>query len=70
MLASVKGTGLFEKTVTWSIESAQELSADTAIDATSGILHVAKNETVGATITVKATAKDGKTGTSTITVTA
>lgn len=70
MLADVKGTGLFEKTVTWSIESTEELSADTAIDATSGVLHIAKDEKVGAAITVKATAKDGKTGTATITVTA
>lgn len=68
MLASVKGTGLYEKSVTWSIESEQELSADTAIDGTSGVLHIGKDEKVGAAITVTATAKDGKTGTATITV--
>lgn len=68
MLATVKGTGLYEKSVTWSIESEQQLSADTGIDGTSGVLHVGKDETVGATITVTATAKDGQTGTATITV--
>lgn len=68
--ASVKGTGLYEKTVTWSIKGSEALNSGTAIDATSGVLKVSATEKVGVKITVTATAKDGQTGTATITVTA
>ena len=70
MTADVKGVGLYEKSVTWSIEGSAPLKSGTHIDGTSGVLHVAKDETAQTTITVTATAKDGQTGTATITVVA
>lgn len=69
MSAAVKGTGIYEKAVTWSIVGKSTLSSGTNIDGTSGVLHVAADETVGNVITVTATAKDGTKGTATITVT-
>lgn len=70
MTATVEGTGLYPKTVNWSINGSEELASGTSIDPTSGVLHVAADETVGNTITVTASAADGQTGTSTITVVA
>ena len=70
MTATVDGTGLYPKTVTWSISGSQELASGTSIDPMSGVLHVAADETVGNVITVTAAAADGQDGTSTITVVA
>lgn len=68
MSATVKGTGLYDKAVTWSISSATELKSGTNIDPSSGALHIAADETNAVKITVTATAKDGKAGTAAITV--
>ena len=68
MVAEVKGTGLFNKAVTWSITSTADLKSGTSIDPYSGALHIARDETSAVKITVTATAKDGKTGTAAITV--
>lgn len=68
MTAEVEGTGLYDKAVSWSISSKDDLDAETNINGTSGLLHVAKGEKEGAVITVTATAKDGQTGTADITV--
>lgn len=70
MTAEVAGTGLFEKTVEWSVKGTSALASGTRIDGTSGVLRVASNETVENVLTVTATAKDGQTGTAQITVTA
>lgn len=70
MTAAVTGTGLYEKSVTWSITGTQDFSSGTHIDGTTGVLHVAGDETVGNKITVTATAKNGQTGTATVTVVA
>lgn len=70
MTAEVVGTGLFEKTVEWSVKGAEDMAAGTHIDGTSGVLRVASDETVGNVLTVTAMAKDGQTGTAQITVTA
>lgn len=70
MSAGVTGTGLFEKTVEWSVEGTGALASGTRIDGTSGVLRVASDEKVGSVLTVTATAKDGKTGTAQVTVTA
>lgn len=70
LTADVKGTGLIDKSVTWTMEGSAALKSGTTIDAGTGLLHIAADETVGTTITVTATAVDGTTGTSTITVTA
>lgn len=70
MSAEVEGTGLFEKTVEWSVEGMQALASGTHIDGTSGVLRVARDETEGNILTVTAMAKDGQTGTAQITVTA
>lgn len=70
MTAEVAGTGLFEKTVEWSVGGTGALASGTHIDGTSGVLRVASDETVGNVLTVTATAKDGQTGTAQITVTA
>lgn len=70
MTAEVAGTGLFEKTVEWSVKGAKDLASGTRIDGTSGVLHVASDENVGNVLTVTAMAKDGQTGTAQITVTA
>lgn len=70
MTAEVTGTGLFEKTVEWSVNGTEELASGTRIDGASGVLHVASDETVGNVLTVTAMAKDGQTGTAQITVTA
>lgn len=69
MSAKVTGTGLFEKTVEWSVKGTGELASGTRIGGTSGVLHVASDEKVGNVLTVTATAKDGQTGTARITVT-
>ena len=70
MSAKVAGTGLFEKTVEWSVKGTGALASGTRIGGTSGVLHVASDEKVGNVLTVTATAKDGQTGTARITVTA
>lgn len=70
MTAAVKGTGLFPKTVVWSIAGTTPVKSGTNIDPSSGVLHVASDELVGNVITVTATADGGKTGTAKITVTA
>lgn len=68
MTSEVKGSGLFDKAVTWSISGQSE--TDTSINPLSGVLDIAPSEAADTKITVTATAKDGKTGTATITVTA
>ena len=68
LTAAVTGTGLFEKSVTWSVTGNKK--AGTHINPISGQLHVAADEPAGTKITVKATAVDGKTGTSEVTVVA
>lgn len=70
MTAEVAGTGLFEKTVEWSVKGAKDLASGTRIDGTSGVLRVASDEKVDNVLTVTAMAKDGQTGTAQITVTA
>lgn len=65
LTATVNGTGLYKKTVTWSI-SGQEASG-THIDPSSGVLVIAADETAD-TITVTATAVDGTSGNATVTV--
>lgn len=70
MTAEVAGTGLFEKTVEWSVKGAGDLASGTRIDGTSGVLRVASDEKVDNVLTVTAMAKDGQTGTAQITVTA
>lgn len=70
MSAEVAGTGLFEKTVEWSVKGTEALASGTRIDGTSGVLRVASDETVGNVLTVTATAKDGQTGAAQVTVTA
>lgn len=70
MTAKVEGTGLFEKTVEWSVEGTGALASGTHIDGASGVLRVASDETVDNVLTVTAMAKDGQTGTAQITVTA
>lgn len=63
---SVAGTGLIDKTVTWEISGQQ--ASGTSINANSGLLHVAADEDADTVITVTATAVDGTSGTSSITV--
>lgn len=70
MTAEVAGTGLFEKTVEWSVKGTEHMASGTRIDGTSGVLRVASDEAVGNVLTVTAMAKDGQTGTAQITVTA
>lgn len=70
MTAEVEGTGLFEKTVEWSVKGTEDMAAGTHIDGTTGVLRVASDEKVGNVLTVTAMAKDGQTGTAQITVTA
>ena len=70
MTAEVAGTGLFEKTVEWSVKGTKDLASGTRIDGTSGVLRVASDEKVGNVLTVTAMAKDGQAGTAQITVTA
>ena len=70
MTAGVEGTGLFEKTVEWSVKGTGDLASGTRIDGTSGVLRVASDEKVGNVLTVTAMARDGQTGTAQITVTA
>lgn len=67
MSAAVTGTGLIDKTVTWSISGQTSPTNGTTIDPYSGIIHVAADETADTAITVTATAVDGQTGTATIT---
>lgn len=68
LTATVAGTGLFKKTVSWSISGQQK--PGTTIDPSSGILHVAADEEASTSISVTATAVDGTEGKSTITVVA
>lgn len=72
MSAAVAGTGVYPKSVVWSIApgaNTTSLASDTMISPDDGVLTVSPNETVGAKITVTATAVDGTTtGTATITV--
>lgn len=70
MSAEVTGTGLFEKTVEWSVKGTRGLASGTRIDGTSGVLRVASDEKVDNVLTVTATAKDGEVGTAQVTVTA
>lgn len=70
MNATVAGTGLFDKAVTWSIESTADLASGTNIDGGTGVLRIAADEVADTEITVTATAVDGQTGTATITVVA
>lgn len=70
MTAAVAGTGLFEKTVEWSVKGAEDLASGTRIDGTSGVLRVASDEKVGNVLAVTAMTKDGQKGTAQITVTA
>lgn len=68
LTAEVTATGLPDKTVTWTLTGNE--ASGTYVNPLSGLVHVAKDEKVGGKLTVTATARDGKTGTSTITVTA
>lgn len=69
LLATVTAEGLVDKTVTWSMSASTPVKSGTTLDAGTGLLHVASDETPDNVITVTATAVDGKTkGTSTITV--
>lgn len=70
MSATVTGTGLFDKAVTWTISSTSDLASGTSIDGGTGLLRVAADEVAGTAVTVTATAVDGKTGTATVTVVA
>lgn len=70
MNATVAGTGLFDKEVTWSITSESDLASGTTIDGGTGVLRIAADEVADTEITVTATAVDGQTGTATITVVA
>lgn len=67
MSASVTGTGLIDKTVTWSVSGSKSPTNGTSIDPYSGILRVAADEVAETALTVTATATDGQTGTATIT---
>lgn len=70
MSAKVTGTGLFEKTVEWSVEGGPgPLASGTRIDGTSGVLHVASDEQASTVLTVTAKAKSGMTGIAKVTVT-
>lgn len=66
LTATVSGTGLYEKTVSWSI--AGQTKTGTRIDAGTGLLYVAADEPASTAITVTATAVDGQTGTSAVKV--
>lgn len=66
--ATVAGTGLYKKTVTWSIDG--QTSNGTTIDGSSGVIHVASDEPADTVITVTAKAVDNSEGTATITVVA
>lgn len=70
LTAAVDGTGLFPKSVTWSIAATTPVKSGTSIDPQTGVLRIASDELVGNVITATATAVGGKTGTSKITVTA
>lgn len=73
--STVTGTGLFDKAVTYSIKGQTadgedaELASGTTINALTGRLHVASDETVGVVIVITSTSVSGKTGTATVTVT-
>lgn len=73
LTATVEGTGMYDKVVTWAIEG--NVSGGTTINPNTGRLHIAADEPAeveGAahTITITATGGDGKAGTSTVTVVA
>lgn len=66
MEATVSGTGLYSKTVIWSIKG--QKSSETKIDAGTGLLVVAPDEEEGNEITVTATAVDGQDASATATI--
>ena len=66
LTAAVDGKGLFEKSVEWSVTGNKK--DGTHINPDNGQLHVAADEEASTEITVTATAVDGQTGTSTVTV--
>lgn len=68
LTATVAGKGLFEKSVEWSVTGNKK--DGTHINPDNGQLHVAADEPASTEITVTATAVDGQTGTSTVTVVA
>ncbi len=71
MTATVAGTGLYDKSVSWMIDPDNEVASGTNIDGYTGVLHVATDEEVGNTITVYARSKnEDAVGSATITVTA
>lgn len=65
--ATVTGTGLIDKAVTWSVSGSKSPTGGTSIDPYSGILRVAADEPANTALTVTATATDAQTGTATIT---
>lgn len=65
--ANVTGTGLIDKSVTWSVSGSKSPTGGTSIDPYSGILRVAADEPAETELAVTATATDGKKGTATIT---
>lgn len=67
LAATVTGTGLIDKAVTWSVSGSESPTGGTSIDPYSGILHVAADEPAETALTVTATATDGQTGTATVT---
>lgn len=68
LTATVSGSGLFDKSVEWSISG--QVSAETNINGNNGILHIGVDEPAGSSVTVTATTVNGKTDSATITVTA
>lgn len=66
--ATVTGTGLYDKVVTWSIDG--QTMSGTNVNPQNGRLHVAADEPADTQIIVTATANDGKTATATVTVVA
>ena len=67
MSATVTGTGLIDKAVTWSVSGSKSPTGGTTIDPYSGILRVAADEPAETPLTVTATASDAQTGTATVT---
>lgn len=67
--ATVTGTGIINKTVTWKVEGTEALASGTHIDG--GLLYVATDETnTTLTVTATSTFDNTKSGTATITVAA
>lgn len=67
--AAVTGSGLIDKSVTWSVSGSKSPTNGTSIDPWSGVLHVAADEPADTALTVTATSKanSAKTGKATIT---